>query len=119
MTDVLVRFKLPFIVNFPGDPPGRIMPLLLKVPGTVITAPSANARLPLFVTLGAPVTMKAPLPIDEFVSDSATLVSICTSLLPVLLNETSPLKLLPTVVKVMRLAPALKLLLPVTLSTPD
>ena len=77
-------------------------------------AEAACVIAPVCVILPLAVRFKSPVPTEELPRIKAPPFTSETSLLPELLRETAPVKLLPLCVKLMVLAPALKLEVPPT-----
>jgi len=102
--------------------PRKLLPLFVRLivlaPAFRVTSPvPAACEIAPFCEMPAPVRVKVPLPTEEVPRLKAILLIRATLLLPVLVKETSPVKLL-LCVKLIALDPALKLAVPGTVKAP-
>ena len=91
---------------------------VLSVSVKTPVALAACVMAPVSVIEPLAVRFKAPLPTEEVPMDKAPPLTKETALLPELLSDTAPVKLLPLCVKLMAFEPALKLEVPPTVKVP-
>jgi hypothetical protein len=106
--------------------PVKLLPELFKVITPALPLKLAAPALAAWVTavpaacvMPNPFTFNAPLPTVTFPNDKAIEFIKLTSLAPLLDKVTLPVNALPLFVRVIALAPAVKLELPDTVNTPD